>query len=125
MKPIPRISEAEWEVMKVLWSKGPCSAGEIIETLLRLHPGRHPKTIKTYLGRLAAKKALGFRKEGRGYLYRPLVTENECVNAASESFLDRVFGGAIKPMLAHFVAHKKLSAEEIKELKRLLEEKKP
>lgn len=125
MKDIPRISETEWEVMKVVWAKGPCSAAEIIEALVSVDPDRHPKTIKTYLGRLTGKKALGFHKEGRGYLYRPLVTESECVKAVSESFLDRVFGGSIKPMLAHFVEHKKLSAKEIQELKRLLEDKEP
>jgi len=124
MEKVPRISEAEWEVMKVVWAKGPCSAGEIIEALVGIDPGRHPKTIKTYLSRLTAKKALGFRKEGRGYLYRPLVTENECVKAVSESFLDRVFGGSLTPMLAHFVEQKKLSAGEIQELKQLLEKKK-
>lgn len=121
MKHIPRISEAEWEVMKVLWTKGPCPAGEIVETLVSADPSRHPKTIKTYLGRLTAKKAVGFRKEGRGYLYRPLVTENECVKAVSESFLERVFGGSLKPMLAHFVEQKRLSAEEIRELRRVLD----
>ena len=123
MKKIPRISETEWEVMKVVWAKGPCSAVEIIEALNGVESSRHPKTIKTYLGRLIAKKALGFRKEGRGYLYRPLVAENECVKAVAESFLDRVFGGSITPMLAHFVEQNRLSPEEIQELKRLLEEK--
>jgi BlaI family penicillinase repressor len=123
MKKIPRISEAEWEVMKVVWAKGPCSAGEIIDALVSAEPGRHPKTIKTYLSRLTAKKALGFHKEGRGYLYRPLIGESECVKAISESFLERVFGGSLRPMLAHFVQQKKLSAEEIRELKRLLDNK--
>jgi BlaI family penicillinase repressor len=123
MKKVPRISETEWAVMKVVWSKGSCSAGEIIATLVSVNPSRHPKTIKTYLSRLTAKKALAFRKDGRGYLYRPLVTESECVKAVSGSFLDRVFGGSIKPMLAHFVEQKKLSAEEIQELKRLLDKK--
>jgi len=123
MKKIPRISEAEWEVMKVVWARGSCTAGEIVATLVSAEPGRHHKTIKTYLSRLTAKRALGYRKEGRGYLYRPLVTENQCVKAASESFLERVFGGAIKPMLAHFVEHKKLSAAEIQELKQLLDNK--
>ena len=121
MKTIPRISEAEWEVMKVVWAKAPCSAGEIVEALVGKEASRHPKTIKTYLGRLTAKKVLGFRKEGRGYLYRPLVTEHECVQAVSESFLERVFGGSVKPMLTHFVEQKRLTAEEILELKRLLE----
>ncbi len=123
MKHLPRISEAEWEVMKVVWDKGACSAGEIVDALIIVDSSRHPKTIKTYLSRLTAKKALGFRKEGRGYLYRPLVSENECVKAVSQNFLERVFGGAIQPMLAHFVEHKKLSASDIAELKRFLDGK--
>ncbi len=125
MKSVPRISETEWEVMKVVWAKAPCSAGDIISTLMNADPTWHPKTIKTFLNRLVGKQALGFQKEGRSYLYRPLVMEDECVNAASDTFLDRVFGGALKPMLAHFVERKQLSAEEIRELKKLLEGKKP
>jgi len=121
MKKLPRISETEWEVMKVVWSQAPCSAGEIIEALYRSDPTWHPRTVKAFLNRLVKKKALGFRKEGRAYLYRPLVKEDECVDAASESFLRRVFAGSLKPMLAHFVERRKLSAEEIRDLKRLLE----
>ncbi len=123
MKKIPRISEAEWDVMKVLWAKGACSAAEIVAALIGIDPDRHPKTIKTYLGRLTAKKAVAFRKEGRGYLYRPLVAEHECVKAVADSFLKRVFGGAVKPMLAHFVEHKQLSSEEIEDLKRMLDKR--
>ena len=119
---MPRISETEWQVMRVVWSQGPCSAGQIIEALSRDDPTWHPRTVKAFLNRLVKKQALGFKKEGRAYLYRPLVREGECVDAASESFLERVFGGALRPMLAHFVERKKLSAEEIRELRRLLDE---
>ncbi len=122
MKRIPRISETEWEVMKVIWMRAPCSAGEVIEALTRRDPTWHPKTVKAFLSRLVRKKALGFKKEGRAYLYRPLVEEKECVDAASESFLERVFGGSLKPMLVHFVERKKLSDEEIRELRRVLRE---
>ena len=125
MKKMPRISETEWEVMKVVWSQAPCTAGQIIELLTRADATWHPKTIKAFLNRLVKKRVLGFRKEGRAYLYRPLVRESECVAAASESFLDRVFGGALKPMLAHFVERKKLSAQEVQELKELLESREP
>ena len=121
MKRVPRISETEWEVMKVVWAKAPCPAWRIIESLTAIDPSWHPKTIKTFLTRLVTKKALGFRHEGRAYVYRQLVTEKECVAAASESFLERVFGGSLKPMLAHFVERKKLTAEELRELKQLLE----
>src|SRR5215813_3513216 len=122
MKKIPRISETEWAVMKIVWAHAPCSAGQIIETLSAQDPTWHPKTVKAFLNRLVRKRALGFKKEGRAYLYRPLAREEESVDAASESFLERVFGGSLKPMLAHFVERKKLSAEEVRELKQLLED---
>jgi BlaI family penicillinase repressor len=123
MRKVPRISETEWQVMKVVWAKAPCSAGDVIETLVASDRKWHPKTIKTFLNRLVSKGVLHFEKEGRAYLYRALATETECINAASESFLERVFGGSLKPMLAHFVEQKKLSAEEIRDLRRLLEER--
>lgn len=122
MKRIPRISETEWEVMKVIWAQAPCSSGEVINALTRRDATWHPKTVKAFLSRLVRKKALGFKKEGRAYLYRPLVEEKECVDAASESFLERVFGGSLKPMLVHFVERKKLSEEEIRELRRVLKQ---
>ena len=122
MKPSPRISETEWEIMRIIWSKGTASAGDVIVFLQALNAGWHPKTIKTFLGRLVAKGALGFRKEGRAYVYYPLVEEKDSVTAASENFLQRVFGGSLKPMLAHFVEHKKLSNAEIRELKKLLDQ---
>ena len=123
MKPIARISEAEWEIMRVIWARGPCSAADVIESLSASETAWHPKTIKTFLGRLVNKGVIEFRKEGRAYVYWALVSEKECVSAASESFLQRVFGGSLRPMLAHFVEQKKLSAAEIRDLKRLLEER--
>ena len=122
MKNVPKISETEWEVMKVLWAEAPLSAEQIIEKLAA-QDDWHPKTAKTLLNRLVKKKALGFEKDGRAYLYHPLVKEAECVKAASDSFLDRVFGGSLTPMLAHFVERKKMSPEQIRELKRLLARK--
>ena len=120
MRKIPRISETEWEIMKVLWSQAPCAAGDIIAVLQKTDASWHPRTVKAFLNRLVKKKLLGFSKEGRAYLYRPLVQREDCVDAASESFLERVFGGSLKPMLAHFVQRDKLSPEEIRELRRLL-----
>jgi BlaI family penicillinase repressor len=119
MSKTPGISETEWDVMKVCWAKSPITAQEIIDTLCA-QDDWHPKTVKTLLNRLIKKRALGFKKEGRAYLYRPLVAEKDCVAAESESFLDRIFDGSLKPMLAHFAESRKFSPEEIAELKRLL-----
>ena len=120
---MPRISETEWEVMQAVWSGHPCAAQEVVARLAQADPPWHPKTVKTLLARLVRKRALAYRQEGRAYWYRPLVSEAACQAAASESFVERVFGGSLKPMLAHFVERRKLSAAEIKELKRLLDQK--
>ena len=119
-KNTPRISETEWEVMRVVWTQAPCPADEIIAALQQTDPSWHPRTAKAFRNRLVKKKVLGFNKEGRAYLYRPLVRQEDCVDAASESFLDRFFGGSLRPMIAHFVQREKLSPEEVRELRRLL-----
>jgi BlaI family penicillinase repressor len=122
MRKIPRISDAEWKVKRIVWEQEPCSASEIISALPpQRQGGWHPKTVKAFLNRLVKKKALGFKLDGRAYLYYPLVRQSECTEAASGSFLDRVFGGALKPMVAHFVEHKRLSQKEIRELRDLLD----
>lgn len=121
MKQAPRISEAEWQVMKVIWSRPPSSAQEIIEALAGSSEWS-AATIKTLLNRLVKKKALTFEKEGKSYRYAAKATEEECQQAETESFLQRVFDGALTPMIAHFVNTRKLSAGEVEELKRLLKE---
>jgi BlaI family penicillinase repressor len=123
MKTAPRISETEWEVMRVVWDRHPITAAEIIERLTQQDPTWHPKTVRTLLARLVRKKALDYEPQGRLYVYEPKVSERDCVAAASDSFLGRVFGGSLKPMLAHFVRHRKLSRREIEELKRILDGK--
>jgi len=120
---VPRISETEWEIMQAVWRGHPCTAQEVVARLAEDDPTWHPKTAKTLLARLVAKKALAYTQDGRAYLYRPRVSEAECQAAASESFLARVFGGSLQPMLAHFVERRKLSPSELKELKRLLDQK--
>jgi BlaI family penicillinase repressor len=118
----PNISDAEWEVMRVIWEKSPIPANEVVERLGPLR-GWSPQTIKTMLNRLVRKGALAFEAEGKRYLYRPRVTRDQCVRMESRSFLDRVFGGAAAPMLDYFVRNTRLSAEEIAELRRILSRK--
>lgn len=123
-QPIPRISDTEWEVMRAVWSGHPATAGEIADRLAQSDPSWHPKTARTLLGRLVEKRALTYAVDGRIFLYRPLVTEQECIAAASTSFLERVFGGALQPMLAHFVERQDLSPEDVRELEKILARRK-
>ena len=118
---VPRISETEWEVMRAVWAGHPATAAEIIERLSRADPSWHPKTAKTLLARLVQKKALDYELQGRSYVYEPIVSERDCVAAASVSFLERVFGGSLKPLLAHFVESQRLTKKDLDELQDLLE----
>ena len=114
-----RISEAEWEVMKVLWKTSPKTANEIVEELTgKTHWKRG--TVRTLINRLVQKKALGFEKKGRQYHYFPRLTETEGIKAEAESFVKRIGGSSIEPMLAAFVEEKQLSPEKIARLKRIL-----
>lgn len=97
-----KISEAEWEVMKVLWTSSPRTANEIVEVLLKKTSWQR-ETIRTLINRLVQKKALSFDKQGRQYHYYPLLNEAECVQAETKSFLKRVRPSSIEPMLAAFV----------------------
>ncbi len=119
MERIPRISESEWRVMKVLWECSPRASSEVVEALAADTQWK-PKTIKTLLNRLVAKKAIGFEQDGRAYRYFPLITERDCVREESRSFLQRVHGGALLPMIAAFLEDKRLSDEEIEDLKQIL-----
>jgi BlaI family penicillinase repressor len=125
MKNVPRISDTEWEIMRIIWGRHPLAASEVVEKLAANDPSWHPKTVRTLLARLVRKKALEYKTNGRAYVYSPLVSEEECIATASESFLDRVFGGSLQPMLTHFVEQRKLTKADLDELKKLLESNYP
>lgn len=120
---IPNITDAEWEVMKVLWAGSPKTASEIVQALEGSRDW-NPKTVRTLIKRLTEKGAVGYEADGRVYLYHPAVQEEECVKSETQSFLKRVYGGAMRPMLAHFIRDEQLSREDLDELRKLLDERK-
>ncbi|MCP4451214.1 MAG: BlaI/MecI/CopY family transcriptional regulator [Planctomycetes bacterium] len=123
MKLQPKISDAEWEIMKLLWASHPQTANALVEALEGAQHWK-PKTIKTLINRLLTKGAIGFKKTGRQYQYYPLVAEQTCIQSESQSFLKRVFNGAAKPMLAAMIENDTLSLEDIDELKQILKKRK-
>jgi BlaI family penicillinase repressor len=122
MKKTSRISEAEWEVMKVLWKTSPMTANDIVKELTGKTPWKR-ETIRTLINRLVRKKALDFEQKGRQYHFFPLVTKADCIRAETRSFLRRFHGGSIEPMLAAFVEEGQLSPKKITRLRRILDEK--
>lgn len=123
MKAIPKISEAEWEIMKIIWGHHPTTADKITQ-LLPKSIDWSDQTVRTFITRLLKKKAIGYVKSGRSYLYYPLLSEKECVQAESQSFLKRVFGGATNRMVTNFLEEVTLSPQEIEQLEKVLQEKK-
>ena len=122
MKKIPRISDAEWLVMQVLWSSPDLTADEVIDALKDKVSWNAP-TVRTLINRLLRKKALDFKKEGRRYRYRPIVSEEQCVRQERRSFVQRVYGGTVTPLLAAFIEDGQFSKEEIHQLKHMLDRK--
>ncbi len=115
-----QISEAEAVVMEVLWERHPLAAEEVVAGLVGR--GWADATIKTLLNRLLNKGAISAEKDGRRYLYAPRVAREEWVMEESEGLLQRLFGGKVSPLVAHFSQHRKLSREDIADLKRLIKE---
>ncbi len=122
MPAAPDISESEWSIMEALWESSPQTASEITKTL-RASMNWAENTVRTLLTRLVEKGALKTSENASGTrTFIPAVKREACVRAESQSFLDRIFGGAAKPLLVHFAQNSKLTAEEIKELKKLLDQ---
>ncbi|MDQ0220343.1 BlaI/MecI/CopY family transcriptional regulator [Peribacillus cavernae] len=119
MKEIPQISEAEYEVMKVIWNYEPISTPEVVEKLSNKSDWK-PNTIHTMLARLVKKKALHARKDGRVFIYTSLVEKHDYVEQKSKSFLQQFFGGTLNSMVLNFIENDQLSNEEISELKKIL-----
>lgn len=117
-----RISESEWEVMKVVWESHPRTSQSIIEELVSKYDWAEA-TIKTYINRLTKKGVLGFEKSGRQYLYHPIKTQKECIKHESKTFLNRVFDGAIGMMISNFIEDANLSDNEIDKLQKMLDDK--
>jgi len=122
MKKSIRITDAEWEVMAVVWEKAPVPASVVAEELVA-KTNWTLATVRTLLRRLVNKKALKQELQSKRYIYTPRVSAEECARLVNASFLDRVMGWAPLETLLHMIRKADLSQEDIQELRRLLREK--
>lgn len=120
--PLPDIAESEWSIMEALWESNPQTASEVTKTL-RPTMNWAENTVRTLLTRLVEKGALKTGENASGTrTFLPAVKREACVRAEGESFMQRMFGGAAKPLLVHFAQNSKLTAEEVRELKKILDQ---
>jgi BlaI family transcriptional regulator, penicillinase repressor len=116
------ISEAESLVMEVLWEAGePVAAEQVASALVSAHDWQEA-TVKSLLNRLLNKGAIAAERDGRRYLYSAILQREQWIGSESKSMLDRLFGGRVAPLVAHFGKHRALSKTDIAELKKLIEE---
>lgn len=116
-----RISEAELEVMEVLWREAPLGAAEIARRV-PAERGWSLATVKTLLSRLAAKRAIAHSREARRFLYSPLLAREDYVAGESRRLVERLFGGRVVPLVAHLAEREALSDDDIAEIERLIRE---
>ncbi|MCR5879801.1 BlaI/MecI/CopY family transcriptional regulator [Phenylobacterium sp. J367] len=116
-----RISAAESHIMEALWAGDPLSADEIVATV---GPAQSwgEATVKTLINRLLKKKALVSERAGGRTRYRPLISRADYVMGESQGLLDRLFGGELAPLVAHYAKHRPLAPDEVNRLKRLIDE---
>ena len=114
------ISEAESLVMEVLWRAGRVPADTVVAALADAHQWQET-TVKTLLNRLLKKGAIDAVKDGRRFLYGAVLTREQWVSSESTSMLDRLFGGRVAPLVAHFGQHHKLSKADLAELRQLID----
>jgi BlaI family penicillinase repressor len=120
---MPDIADSEWSVMEALWAASPQTASELAKTL-RPTTRWAENTVRTLLTRLVDKGAVSTGENSAGTrTYLPAVKRESCVRAEGESFMQRIFGGAAKPLLVHFAQNTKLTAEEVRELKKILDQR--
>lgn len=121
MSDLPSISEAESAVMEVLWRTSPIATEDVVAALRSSRHWQEP-TVKTLLNRLLKKGAISAHKDGRRYLYSPVLQREQWLSIESKGLLDRLFGGRVAPLVAHFSKQRRLTKKDIAELKRLISE---
>lgn len=120
MSDLPKISEAEYKVMKVIWLNAPISTNEVINKLIET-TNWNPKTIQTLLSRLVKKGVITHEKNSRTFVYTPLVKEKEYLERENNSFLNRFYNGTLASMVLSFLEKDKLTEDDINELKGILD----
>lgn len=118
----PRISDAEWDVMDVVWQRGEATAAEVIDAIAEKRDWNH-RTVRTLLARLVEKGVLACQAQGNRYSYRPAVSRKKCVRENARTFVEKYFGGDAASLLVHFVKESRIDAADIETLKQLLDEK--
>ena len=114
-----KVSDSELELLRRLWEESPLGATELAE---RAAPNRgwSLTTVKTLLSRLVAKGAVAADRDGRRYLYRPLLEKDALARRQAGGLVDRLFGGRVSPLVAQLAEQRDIDADDLDELEALI-----
>ena len=115
------VTEAEWEILNIVWEKEPCAAGTVQEALIDRKDWAYT-TVKLTMNRMVKKGFLEIEKIRNLHLFRACISRAEARRGELRKMLDRAFGGALTPMLKFLIEQEGLSAEETAELRELVKQ---
>jgi BlaI family penicillinase repressor len=118
-KLVAELTEAEWEIMNVVWEKEPCAAGTVQEALAKSKDWAYA-TVKLTMDRMVKKGFLEIKKIRNLQLFRSCISEVEARRGELRKMLMRAFGGTLTPMLKFLIEHESLSKEEAAQLRELV-----
>lgn len=122
MEKLPQISEAEYVIMKILWSEYPLSTNEVSARAQQTHSWNQ-KTIHTLLSRLTAKHVVSYEQRGRMYYYSPLISRERYLEQENHIFLDRFYDGKIASMLSSLLSNQELADSDLQNLYEIINSK--
>lgn len=117
-----KIGNLQLKIMRVLWEHGEATARQITDSINLSEPTAH-STVQTLLRKLEVKKAVGYEERDRTFVFRPLVTESEVTQTATQDLISRVFHGSLSGLVAHVLENEEISTEEMAKLRKLIDEK--
>ena len=117
------ITDAEWEVMRVVWANDRVTSKKVI-SVLKEKMDWTQSTIKTILGRLVEKGALNTEQEGRKFIYTANIEETEAVRDYAEDIFNRICNKKVGNVIGNIIEDHVLSFDDIDRLEKILEMKK-
>ncbi len=118
-KMVAELTEAEWEIMNVVWEKEPCAAGTVQEALAKSRDWAYA-TVKLTMDRMVTKGFLEINRIRNLQLFRSCISKVDARRGELRKMLERAFGGALTPMLKFLIEHEGLSKEEAAKLRELV-----
>ncbi|WP_122644215.1 BlaI/MecI/CopY family transcriptional regulator [Luxibacter massiliensis] len=122
MEKLPQISEAEYEIMKIIWADSPISTNEVCEKVPKVHNWSN-KTIHTLLSRLTAKHVISYEQRGRMYYYYPIISQKKYLSQENHLFLDRFYNGKAETLLSSLLSSSQLSNADLEKMYELIHSK--